>query len=168
MTSSPDTTSPSQVQRHKPSFVVWAGRVLRGLLALIVGLAAIGATYQTIATALDRRAYPPPGQLVDVGSYRIHLASSGANNGNPTVILLACGGCTSANWGWVRPEVAMFTRVIAYDRAGFGWSDPGPEPRDALHNARELHTALAKAGIPGPYRAGWALVRRAGGARVRR
>ena len=44
-----------------------------------------------------------------------------------------------------------FTRVIAYDRAGFGWSDPGPEPRDALQNVRELHSALAKAGIPVPY-----------------
>jgi pimeloyl-ACP methyl ester carboxylesterase len=51
----------------------------------------------------------------------------------------------------VQPEVARFTRVVAYDRAGFGWSDPGPEPRDALQNVRELHSALAKADIPGPY-----------------
>src|SRR4029079_8879704 len=65
--------------------------------------------------------------------------------------LLACGGCTSANWGWVQPEIARITRVVAYDRAGFGWSDPGSEPRDALHNVHELHTALAKAGIAGPY-----------------
>jgi pimeloyl-ACP methyl ester carboxylesterase len=151
MTSSLGTTAPGQFRRRTHGFVVWAGRILRGLLALLIGLAAIGASYQTIATARDRRAYPPPGQLIDVGGYRIHLASSGANNGNPTVILLACGGCTSANWGWVQPEIARITRVVAYDRAGFGWSDPGSEPRAALHNVHELHTALAKADIPGPY-----------------
>jgi pimeloyl-ACP methyl ester carboxylesterase len=66
-------------------------------------------------------------------------------------VLIGCGGCTSANWGWVQPEVARTTRVVNYERAGFGWSDPGPAPRDAAQNARELRAALAGAGIPGPY-----------------
>jgi pimeloyl-ACP methyl ester carboxylesterase len=127
------------------------GRLLLGVLAVLVAVAAIGAIYQTIATSRDRANYPPPGQLIDVGGYRIHLYSQGENHDNSTVVLIGCGGCTSANWGWVQPEVARFTRVVAFDRAGFGWSEPGPEPRDAAQNARELHLALERAGIPGPY-----------------
>jgi pimeloyl-ACP methyl ester carboxylesterase len=118
---------------------------------LLVALVSAGAGYQIYATARDRAAFPPPGQLVDVGGYRIHLFSQGQNRGNATVVLIGCGSCTSANWGWVQPEVAKTTRVVAYDRAGFGWSDPGPAPRDAAQNARELHAALQGAGIAGPY-----------------
>jgi pimeloyl-ACP methyl ester carboxylesterase len=151
ISSSTTTHTEPQGARTGLRVLVWLRRVLFGLLLTFLALALSGAAYQAIATALDRRAYPPPGQLVDVGGYRIHLHSIGENQGNPTVILIACGGCTSANWGWVQPAVARFTRVVAYDRAGFGWSEPGPEPRDALRNVRELHTALGLAGIPGPY-----------------
>jgi len=52
---------------------------------------------------------------------------------------------------WVQPEIAKATRVCSYDRAGHGWSDPGPEPRDVAQHARELHTLLSKAGVAGPY-----------------
>jgi pimeloyl-ACP methyl ester carboxylesterase len=51
----------------------------------------------------------------------------------------------------VQPEVAKVTRVVSYDRAGLGWSDPGTQPLDAAKSARELHTALQRAGIDGPY-----------------
>jgi pimeloyl-ACP methyl ester carboxylesterase len=57
----------------------------------------------------------------------------------------------SADWGWIQPVVAQHTRVCAYDRAGMGWSDPGPLPRDAQHISAELHTLLTKAGLTGPY-----------------
>jgi pimeloyl-ACP methyl ester carboxylesterase len=132
----------------------WIARLARGLLwvlVVLVGLSAIGAAYQAIATANDARANPPPGQMVDLGGYRVHVYSQGASSSGPTVVLLGCGGCTLANWGWVQPEVAQFARVVAYERAGFGWSEPGPAPRDAAQNARELHAALERAGIPGPY-----------------
>jgi pimeloyl-ACP methyl ester carboxylesterase len=70
----------------------------------------------------------------------------------PTVILeCGIGGATSCNWGWVEPEVARFARVVAYDRAGLGWSDPGPLPRDGRRIVSELHTALRNAGVSGPY-----------------
>jgi pimeloyl-ACP methyl ester carboxylesterase len=150
--SSPSTT-PAQLQgvQRRTRALSWLRRGLLGIGIAIVALVLLGATYQAIATTIDRRTYPPPGQLVDVGGYRLHLNSQGENHGNPTVVLIGCGGCTSANWGWVQPEVATFTRVVAYDRAGFGWSDPGPAPRDALQNAQELHMALTNAEIPGPY-----------------
>jgi pimeloyl-ACP methyl ester carboxylesterase len=57
----------------------------------------------------------------------------------------------SKSWAWVQPQVATTTRVCAYDRAGLGWSDPGPQPRNAKQVARELNALLANAGINGPY-----------------
>jgi len=114
-------------------------------------LAGIGAVYQLIATERDRRAYPPPGRLIDVGGYRLHLDARGVASAAPTVILEGGAGLGSVTWGWVQPRVAETTRVLAYDRAGIGWSDRGPEPRDGRQIARELHAALQGAGIYGPY-----------------
>ncbi len=135
--------------RRKQGVGYWIGRILLTLLALLVGLATVGAAYQAIATESDKHNYPPPGQLVDVGSYKLHIHCVGV--GSPTVILEAGLAGGSSIWGWVQPEVARSTRVCAYDRAGIGWSDPGPEPRDARQIAHELHTLLDNAGIASPY-----------------
>jgi len=152
MTSSPDTIAPTQLRGRKNGLVFWTGRVLLGLLTLIVALAALGASYQALATATDKRTYPPPGQLVDVGGYRLHLYCTGANlNGRPTVILEQSAGGFALNWLLVQPQVAKLTRVCAYDRAGLGWSEPGTQPRNGQAIARELHTLLHRAGIGGPY-----------------
>jgi pimeloyl-ACP methyl ester carboxylesterase len=129
--------------------IVWAGWTVIGVLVLALVLAAAGAGYQVWATARDRSAYPPPGQLVDVGGYRMHLVCQG--EGSPTVVLDALGDGTSVYWGWMQPLVAEQTRVCAYDRSGRGWSEPGPPPRDAAHIAGELHTLLANGGEAGPY-----------------
>jgi pimeloyl-ACP methyl ester carboxylesterase len=88
--------------------------------------------------------------MVDVGGYRLHLNCVGS--GSPTVVIDAGWGDWSATWSsWVQPEAAKTTRVCTYDRAGMGYSDAGPLPRTAAHFARELHTALDQARIPGPY-----------------
>ena len=76
-------------------------------------------------TSPDQSAPVPPGKLVDVGSRKIHLYCTG--RGTPTVILEAGAGSFSIDWALVQPEVAKTTRVCSYDRAGYGWSDPGPE-----------------------------------------
>jgi hypothetical protein len=107
----------------------WTKRIFVGLGAFPVIAILSGATYQWLATRKDLAATPLPGQLVDVGGYRLHLWCTG--DGSPAVILDAGLGGTSAGWGFVQPDVARFTRVCSYDRAGMGYSDSGPSPRTA-------------------------------------
>ncbi len=126
----------------------WTTRVLVGLCSLIVVTALTGALYQTVATRKDLAVTPPPGQLVDIGGYRLHLWCTG--NGAPAVILDTGLGGSSAGWGFVQPDVARFTRVCSYDRAGMGYSDPGPSPRTARRIASELAKLLDRSGIAGP------------------
>jgi pimeloyl-ACP methyl ester carboxylesterase len=127
----------------------WTGKALLWLVVALLVLAVAGAIYQAIATARDERAYPPPGQLVDVGGHRLHIFCVG--QGSPTVILESALGAMSAHWVRVQQQVAETTRVCAYDRAGMGWSEPGPEPRDARQISSELHTLLKDADTEGPY-----------------
>ena len=91
----------------------------------------------------------PVGKLIDIGGRRIHLWCTGESQ--PTVILEAGAGGFSLEWALVQSEVARFARVVSYDRAGYGWSDPGPTPRTMHQIAGELHDALARAGIKPPY-----------------
>lgn len=86
---------------------------------------------------------------VDVGGYEMYLHCMGT--GTPTVILEAGLNDVAETWSLVQPEVAGLMRACAYDRAGLGQSDPGPEPRDSYQIVRELHTLLTTAGIKGPY-----------------
>jgi pimeloyl-ACP methyl ester carboxylesterase len=126
----------------------WTTRVLVGLCSLIVVTALTGAAYQSVATRKDLAVTPPPGQLVDIGGYRLHLWCTG--NGAPAVILDTGLGGSSAGWYFVQPDVARFTRVCSYDRAGMGYSDPGPSPRTARRIASELAKLLDRSGIAGP------------------
>ena len=131
---------------HRRGCLIWLGWIA----ALIIGLMVLGAIYESRAEAADAKAYPPPGELVDVGGYRLHINCTGT--GSPTVVIDAGLGDWSTTWaGYVQPEVAKTTRVCTYDRAGMGWSEPGPLPRDAAQFATELHTLLQNANIPGPY-----------------
>ena len=93
--------------------------------------------------------YAPPGKLVDIGGYRLHLNCTGRNG--PTAVLIAGAGDFSFDWGLVQPDVSRFARVCSYDRAGLAWSDPGPTPRTMLQDAFELHALLHAAGIKAPY-----------------
>jgi pimeloyl-ACP methyl ester carboxylesterase len=119
------------------------------IVVVVAGLLVAAACYESFATRRDQTRFPPTGQMVDAGGHRLQLLTMG--EGTPTVILDAGMVSFSSNWAWVQPEVAKATRVVAYDRAGLGWSDPGPPPRDAERSARELHVALGNAGMNGPY-----------------
>ena len=123
-------------------FLLW----IAGILALLL---VAGYIYQRQTTAADFEQYPAPGQLVDVGGYSLHIACSGA--GSPTVIVDAGNGDFSLGWAGIQPEVAKFTRICTYDRAGYGWSDSSPNPRTAKVMAEELHSLLSNAGVEPPY-----------------
>jgi pimeloyl-ACP methyl ester carboxylesterase len=119
------------------------------VLILLVGLAGTGLSFQAVATRNDQHKFQAPGELVDVGGYQLHIHCIG--NGSPTIILDALGNGSSASWGLVQPEIAQSTRVCAYDRAGAGWSERGPTPRDMNQQVRELHALLAGAQVDPPY-----------------
>jgi len=132
-------------KRRGRGCLVWLGGILTVLLVLLVA----GAIYESVAEAADAKAYPPPGQMVDVGGYRLHLNCSGS--GSPTVVIDTGWGDASAGWGLVQPEVAKTTRICTYDRAGMGWSEVSSQPRTAREFAKELHTLLATAHEEGPF-----------------
>jgi hypothetical protein len=102
------------------------GMALLGLVVVLLVLAVAGAIYQAIATELAERAYPAPGEMVDVRGYSLHINCVG--HGSPTVVLDSGLGDFSAAWVRVQRQVSSTTRVCAYDRAGMGWSEMGPDP----------------------------------------
>lgn len=93
--------------------------------------------------------YSRPGKLVDVGGFRLNLYCMGS--GSQTVVFDSGWGDWAPAWSKVQPQVAQWTRACSYDRAGTGFSDAGPMPRTSVRIARELHTALHRAGANGPY-----------------
>lgn len=115
---------------------------------LLISLLAAGVLAQG-AQSVEAQNYRAPGELIDVGGYRLHLNCTG--KGSPTVLLEGGAGDFSLDWSLVQPKVAANTRVCSYDRAGYGWSDAGPLPRTMRQIVRELHTALKKARVKGPY-----------------
>ncbi len=102
------------------------------------------------AQATGRTAEPaPPGRLIDVGGYRLHLYCVG--QGSPTVVLLHGFGDYSFTWSLVQSPLATTTRVCVYDRAGQAWSDAGPLPRGLQRITDELHALLLRAKESGPF-----------------
>jgi pimeloyl-ACP methyl ester carboxylesterase len=129
-------------------------RILLSLLVLVLALAACGFIYQAIETALDARRFPQEGKSVALGgalgNLSLNLNCSG--QGSPAVILDSGLGVPAAGWKFSQTEIAKFTRVCSYDRAGYGWSGAAsPGPRTSLEIARELHALLAAAEEKAPY-----------------
>ena len=124
-------------------------RILIVVVTVLVFLMLAGATYQGAATALERRQFPHPGELVDVGGHQLHIYCTG--QGTPTVVLEAPAVGMSTAWGWVQPEVAHVARVCSYDRAGLGWSEAGDKPFAPSEVPAELHALLERAGERPPY-----------------
>lgn len=124
---------------------------LGGILALATMLVILGASWNAVADARDRRRFPPPGKLVEVEGVRLHLHCTG--QGQPTVVLDSGWAMPALGWTLVQPELAKRVRVCSYDRAGMGHSDIDPTlaPHPPARIATQLHTLLQKAGEPGPF-----------------
>ena len=119
------------------------------ILLLIACLFPAGIGYQFIGTHRDRRRFAAPGCLIDVGRCRLHLNEQGS--GTPPVVLESGIAASSLSWALVQPEIAKFTRVCSYDRAGLGWSEKCRELRTVPQMVSELSSLLANAGISPPY-----------------
>jgi pimeloyl-ACP methyl ester carboxylesterase len=124
-------------------------QVLLPLAMLISTVAVAGQQVATSGSAPPDIVYEHAGQLVDAGGFRLNLYCMGS--GSPTVVFDSGWGDWAPVWSKVQPEVAKWTRACSYDRAGYGFSEPGPMPRTSVRIAEELHTALHHAGIAGPY-----------------
>jgi pimeloyl-ACP methyl ester carboxylesterase len=103
----------------------------------------------TALTPADVAPYLHAQRLVDIGGRRLNIYCTG--HGSPAVILDAGAGETTLTWRNVEAGIAKFTRVCSYDRAGLGFSDGGPFPRDANAAVHDLHALLHRAGISPPY-----------------
>ncbi|MNZ60873.1 4,5:9,10-diseco-3-hydroxy-5,9,17-trioxoandrosta-1(10),2-diene-4-oate hydrolase [compost metagenome] len=114
---------------------------------VLAGILLLGLVYEQASRRIDAGRLHP-GEFIDVGGYRLHLTDDGREG--PTIILIHGAGDCSYSWIHVRRELSKFTRVITYDRAGMGSSDPGPAPTPE-HTIKELKSLLDKAGAAGPY-----------------
>lgn len=117
-----------------PSLPRGIRRTLIAAAVTVTLLVLAGATYQGVATSIERHRFLRPGGLVEGGAYQLHIYCVGT--GSPTVVLEAAAGSISSSWGAVQPRIARTTRVCSYDRSGLGWSegdgryDPARVPGD--------------------------------------
>ena len=93
----------------------------------------------------------PPGELISVGTHRLHIFCQGEENDQPTVIIDSGLGGFSLEWRKLQSDLSRKIRICSYDRAGYGWSDPGPFPRTTSTIVSELKVLLRSAGVSPPY-----------------
>jgi len=128
----------------------WAAVV--GWSALgIAALAAVGSLRHLVHMAKVRSANPPPGRMVNVGGYRIHVLAEGPSDGRPSVVWMPGGHAAGFAFHHLHRELRGEARSVLVDRPGTGWSDIGPFPRTTAREAEEVFRALEGAGEPGPY-----------------
>jgi pimeloyl-ACP methyl ester carboxylesterase len=125
----------------------WTRRVLSLAAALLVTAAASWCAYNAFAIQIFWAKHPPAGRFVVVNGYRMHIDCTGT--GSPALILDAGLGGDTVSWSVLQPALSRTSRVCSYDRAGFGWSQPVPGPRDADHIANQLQSLLKQAGVDG-------------------
>lgn len=138
------------------------GRMVRGAgwgVAGLAGLVLVAVAVTAVLDAIDRRRVLPPGDLVELADgRRLHVHVMGPADDDvsgaaerPTVVLEAGSGGFAASMAWLHRDLAAHTTAVAYDRAGYGFSDPDDRPVDAASVADDLHEALQRRGLAGPY-----------------
>jgi len=101
---------------------------------------ALGFLFEAVARRWDRKRWPRPGRRVDVGGHGLHARIFG--DGERVIVFEADEGAWSTHWGRLPEELGKIATSVVYDRAGLGWSEGGPPPRDVETLARELHHLL--------------------------
>jgi pimeloyl-ACP methyl ester carboxylesterase len=149
------TKVPMNLRRHIVSWLLirtFAFRALKAIVLLVsVSDVVLAQAIPASVPAEDQRMflYTKPGQLVEIGGRRINLHCMG--EGRPTVVLMAGLFSWSLVWYKTQPVIAQKTRVCAFDRAAYGFSDPAPRPQVISEVVEDLHKALQAASLPGPY-----------------
>ncbi|MER7715432.1 alpha/beta hydrolase [Streptomyces flaveolus] len=126
-------------------------RILGGALCVVALALGLGSVRHLVHVARIRVRYPPPGRMVDVGGYRMHVLAGGEAGHRPTVVWMPGGHAGGYAMYRLHALAREQTRSVLVDRPGSGWSDPGPFPRTTAAEAVELLTALERAGEKGPY-----------------
>jgi pimeloyl-ACP methyl ester carboxylesterase len=127
----------------------WLKKSAIGLALLLAAATAVAFVFQARRDARILEQNPPPGQFVDVGGHNLHYRLLGA--GPVTFVLEGGAGEYGATWEGIEGDLGDIGRVFVYDRAGMGWSEQGPHPRTISRIVGELHRALDRANVPGPY-----------------
>lgn len=122
-------------------------RIVAGLIGLIA-VVLLGTTVNaSIRDGRIKNADLPVGsQLINVSGRNIHVYIQGEDQAGPAVVFVGCFGCNSAIWQAVQPDIAQFARTIAFDPAGYAWSDPGPNvmPKTIADDLFAVLTALGE------------------------
>ena len=130
----------------------WFGALVLGMGLLAATALALASLRHLLVLAKARHTNPPPGQLIDLGGYRVHLLAEGTvRNGRPPVVWFAGGHASGYAIHHLHRAFRGETRSILIDRPGTGWSDPGPFPRTTAREADEMVLALERAGETGPF-----------------
>ncbi len=148
-----ETTQVSLAQNKKKSFLGRTWAFFKWLGISLVILIIIGFSLEQIVTRASADKYPPVGEVIDIGDYKLHLYAVGEANDRPTVILESGLGTPSSyrDWDAIQSELSNYTRVISYDRAGYGWSESAKNERTAEQLADDLYNLLEQAGEKGPF-----------------
>ncbi len=150
---------PALARTHREAWRRYAARTPRWLFphrkallltsaALLVALPIGGLIYEALAEARDAREFPPPGMLVDVGGFRLHLLCIG--EGEPLVVFEGSQWGSALDAAETRDRIARRTTVCSYDRRGRGWSDPGAGAATIGALARDLAVLQDRAKLRGP------------------
>lgn len=121
------------------------------VLMIIMIFSFLGGLWQYIMCNYESKRYAPPGQLINVKGHKMHIYARG--EGSPTVILTVGSGTPSAytDYYYIQKELIKVTRIVSYDRPGFGWSEATSIPRTIDEQVNDLHELLNTSGEKPPY-----------------
>jgi pimeloyl-ACP methyl ester carboxylesterase len=128
----------------------WLNRALKACALALLVAAVLGFTYEQVGRSRDSQHRFRVGRAVVLGDRTLNISCTGS--GIPAVIFEGGGnGYGGYGWHFVQSEIAKFTAACWYDRAGEGWSDPGPGPRSSTTIVHDLHELLSRTPVKGPY-----------------